>query len=111
MIPSRNNCVPGGEEVKTMKTVMKFVCFVFVVFIALCVQPTRALALELRIRNDFDRRMYAAITYFDGQAQRWRTRGWIAVEPRSERRVTYNSVKIVAQTVPRGAAFTFLALR
>jgi len=69
----------------------KLFAAVFAAFVVLCAQPICAFALELRIRNDFDRRMFVGLAYFDGQAQKWRTRGWYDVEPRNERKLNFNN--------------------
>ena len=69
----------------------KFLAALVVVAVMLCAQAGRALALELSVRNDFNRNMFVAIIYFDDQAERRRIRGWWNVEPRSERRLTFNT--------------------
>jgi hypothetical protein len=77
-----------------MKAAIKFVCVVLAAaffFAAHCLLPVRASALELRIRNDFDKKMTVAVVYFDGQARKWRTLGWFATDPRSERKLTLDA--------------------
>jgi len=71
----------------------KLLAAVCAALIVLCLQPARAFALELRMRNDFDKKMQTVVVYFDSQAQKWRTRGWYAVEPRSERKITLSTSK------------------
>ena len=75
----------------TMK--WKLFAVIFAVLVTFCAIPVRAAALELRIRNDFDKKMSVAVVYFDAQPQKWRTRGWFNAEPRSERKVTLNASK------------------
>ena len=58
-----------------------------------CLQSESVLALDLRIRNDFDKAMTVAVVYFDAQAQKWRTRGWFTTEARSERKVSINAAR------------------
>jgi len=69
----------------------KFPAAVFAVLVVLCAQA--AAALELRFRNDFDKKMYATVVYFDASHQEWRTLGWFATEPRSESKVILNASK------------------
>jgi uncharacterized membrane protein len=71
----------------------KFFAAVLAALTAFCLQPVRAFAVELRIRNDFDKKMDVAVVYFDGQAQKWRTRGWYSVEPRGDRKLNFSSTK------------------
>jgi len=53
-------------------------------------------AFELRIINDFDKKVSAAVAYFDADAQKWRTRGWYVAEPHSTKKVTLKSSKTTA---------------
>jgi uncharacterized protein YkwD/uncharacterized membrane protein len=71
----------------------KLLALVLAALVALCAIQGRASALELRIRNDFDKKMSAAVVYFDSQSQKWRTQGWFNAEPRSERKVSLNASK------------------
>ena len=61
------------------------------VFVILYAQTGDALALELRIRNDFDKKMFVTVVYFDASPQKWRTLGWYSVEPRSEKKVPFST--------------------
>jgi len=65
----------------------------FATLVAFCIQSGCAIAFELRIRNDFDSKMFVTAVYFDASPQRWRTRGWWSVEPRSERKLSLETSK------------------
>ena len=71
----------------------KFLAAAFAALVMLCAQSGRAFALELRIHNDFDKKMTVAVVYFDSESQKWRTRGWYAAEPQSERKVSLSASK------------------
>jgi uncharacterized protein YkwD len=42
-------------------------------------------ALELRVRNDFDRQLYVAAVYYDSGAGAWITKGWYATDAKSSK--------------------------
>ena len=71
----------------------KFLAAAFSVLLMLCTQAAPAFALELRIRNDFEKKMFVSVTYFDAWPLKWRTLGWFTVDPRSESRVIINASK------------------
>ena len=71
----------------------KSLAVIFIALIMLCTQAERVLALELRIRNDFNEEMFVTFVYFDALTQKWQARGWYVTESRSETKVlisTYN---------------------
>ena len=68
----------------------KLLAVIFAVLIV-CAQPARALAIELRIQNDFNNRLHVAVIYYDQTYKRWRTQGWFTAEPRRERIVTFDT--------------------
>ena len=68
----------------------KFFAVIFAMLIV-CAQPARALALELRIRNDFDNTLSVAVVYYNQHYKLWHTTGWYNAEPRKTRTVTFNS--------------------
>jgi len=69
----------------------KLIAVIFTTLIMLCTQAERALALELRIRNDFNKKMFVTAVYFDDLPQKWRTRGWYVTEPLSENNISLNT--------------------
>jgi uncharacterized protein YkwD len=59
--------------------------------LALGIQTVRANALEVRIRNDFDKSLHVAVVYYEPNHKKWRTTGWWAVQPRGSRNVSFNT--------------------
>ena len=74
-------------------TQWKILVVILSVLVMLCAHTGRALAFELRVRNDFDKKMFVSVVYLDASPQKWRTRGWYTVQPRSERKLFFSTTK------------------
>jgi uncharacterized protein YkwD len=75
---------------------LKIIVMLMATLAAVCGAAHLAEAFELRAYNDFDKKMFVAVAYFDAGAQKWRTRGWFAVEPHSMKKFTLKSSKATA---------------
>ena len=72
----------------------KLLALIFAMLIV-CAQPARALALELRIRNDFNNTLSVAVVYYDQYYKRWHTIGWYNAAPRRTRTVSFDTTNNV----------------
>ena len=56
--------------------------------------PQTAEAVNIRLKNPYPHTLWAAVVYFEDQADTWATQGWYKVEPRSYRNINLsNSTK------------------
>ena len=78
-------------NMKSMK--WKCLAVIFAVLIVLCAVPGRALALELRIQNDFSNKLSTAVVFYDDASAEWKTKGWYIVDAKSSKTFRFSTSK------------------
>ena len=77
-----------------MKSVKwKFLAVLFAVLIVLCAVSGSALALELRIQNDFNSKLSTVVVYYDDASVAWKTKGWYIVDAKSLKTFRFSTSK------------------
>lgn len=86
------------------KSLSKMVLGLFIMAaVSLSFSP-QAEAINVQLKNSSPHKLWAAIVYFEDSANKWVTRGWYAVDPKSTRNLNFsgstkkNSVYIHAHT-------------
>jgi uncharacterized protein YkwD len=69
----------------------KHFIFLLAAAAAFCFSESRADALEVRARNDFDQQLAMAFVYHDDDAGAWMTRGWYLVGARSSKTIKFET--------------------